>query len=56
MIVKEAYLKEEINNIKTFLEKFSLKLDDNVTKTFYIEEDDKIIGTISTTSPLTLNT
>ena len=47
MIVKEAYLKEEIDNIKVFLEKFSLKLDDNVTKTFYIEEDDKIIGTIS---------
>ena len=47
MIIKEAYLKEELNNIKLFLEKFSLKLDNDVTKTFYIEDNDKIIGTIS---------
>ena len=47
MIIKEAFLNEELNNIKLFLEKFSLKLDDDVTKTFYIEDDEKIIGTIS---------
>ena len=47
MIIKEAYLNEELNSIKLFLEKFSLKLDNDVTKTFYIEDNDKIIGTIS---------
>ena len=47
MIIKEVFLKEELENIKKFLEKFSLKLDSDITKTFYIEDDDKIIGTIS---------
>ena len=47
MNIKEAFLIEEFNNIKSFLQKFSLRLDDDVTKTFYIEEDEKIIGTIS---------
>ena len=47
MNIKEAFLIEEFNNVKSFLQKFSLRLDDDVTKTFYIEEDEKIIGTIS---------
>ena len=37
MIIKEAFLNEELNNIKLFLEKFSLKLDDDVTKTFILK-------------------
>ncbi len=47
MIIKEAFLQEEIEKVKVFLSKFSLKLDTDVTKTLYIEDDDKIIGTIS---------
>lgn len=48
MIIKEAYLPEEFNKIRSFLEKFSLKLDSSITKTFYIENDNfDIIGTIS---------
>lgn len=48
MIIKEAFLKEELIEIEKFLKKFSLKLDNNLTKTFYIENDyNEIIGTIS---------
>lgn len=48
MIIKEAYLPEEIKNIEIFLNKFSLRLDPNLTKTLYIENDNnEIIGTIS---------
>ena len=48
MIIKEAFLKEELLEIEKFLKKFSLKLDKNLTKTFYIENDySEIIGTIS---------
>ena len=48
MIIKEAFLQEELERIKIFLNKFSLKLDSNLTKTFYIENDNnEIIGTIS---------
>lgn len=48
MIIKEAYLPEEIKKIEEFLNKFSLRLDPNLTKTIYIENDnEKIIGTIS---------
>lgn len=48
MIIKEAFLQEELEKIKIFLNKFSLKLDPNLTKTFYIENDNnEIIGTIS---------
>lgn len=48
MIIKEAFLQEELERIKIFLNKFSLKLDPNLTKTFYIENDNnEIIGTIS---------
>ncbi len=48
MIIKEAILPEELNKIEQFLEKFFLKLDSNLTKTLYIENDkNEIIGTIS---------
>ena len=48
MIIKEAFLKEELKQIEFFLNKFSLKLDSNLTKTLYIEnENNDIIGTIS---------
>ena len=48
MIIKEAILQEEFLKIEKFLETFSLKLDNNLTKTFYIENDNSdVIGTIS---------
>lgn len=48
MIIKEAFLKEELVKIEIFLNKFSLKLDPNLTKTLYIENDnEQVIGTIS---------
>ena len=48
MIIKEAFLQEEFNRIEKFLSNFDLKLDSNLTKTLYIEnENDVIIGTIS---------
>ena len=47
MIIKEAFLQEEIEKVKNFLSRFSLKLDSDVTKTFYMEEEDNVIGTIS---------
>ncbi len=48
MIIKEAFLQEELQRIEKFLEKFSLKLDNNLTKTIYIENENlDIIGTIS---------
>lgn len=48
MIIKEAFLQEEFLKIEKFLETFSLKLDNNLTKTFYIENDNSdVIGTIS---------
>ena len=47
MIIKEAYLQEEIEKVKNFLSNFSLKLDTDVTKTLYMEDNDIIVGTIS---------
>lgn len=47
MVIKEAFLPEEIQNVEKFLKTFDLKLDNNLTKTLYIEDNDKIIGTIS---------
>lgn len=48
MIIKEAFLQEEFNRVEQFLKKFSLKLDSNLTKTLYLEnENNDIIGTIS---------
>jgi len=48
MIIKEAFLQEELKKIEIFLNKFCLKLDPNLTKTYYIENDNcDIIGTIS---------
>lgn len=48
MIIKEAFLQEEIDVVRDFLKSFDLKLDDDLTKILYVEDDDnKIIGTIS---------
>ena len=47
MIIKEAFLQEEIEKVKDFLLRFSLKLDQDITKTFYMEDEDNIVGTIS---------
>ena len=47
MVIKEAYLLEEYEAIKKFLATFDLKLDENLTKTIYVEDNDKIVGTIS---------
>ncbi len=46
MIVKEALLQGEKEQIKEFLTKFSLKMDE-VEGSLYLEDDDKIVGTIS---------
>ena len=47
MIIKEAFLQEEIEKVTIFLSKFSLILDKDITKTFYMEDEDNIVGTIS---------
>lgn len=47
MIIKEAFLESEYNRINDFLSVFSLRLDNDVNKSFYIEDNEKIIGTIS---------
>ena len=47
MEIKEALLPRELNNIKTFLDKNDLLLDKLITKSFYIDVDDVIVGTIS---------
>lgn len=47
MEVKEAILNIEINKVKEFLASFDLSYEDSIDKTLYIEENDKIIATIS---------
>lgn len=47
MIIKEVLLTEEKERVTEFLLKFDLKFDKDITKTFYVEEDDSIVGTIS---------
>lgn len=46
-LIKEVLLNYEREQVVNFLKNFSLKLDSDVTKTLYIEDDSKIIGTIS---------
>lgn len=47
MEIKEALLPRELNNIKTFLDKNDLLFDKLITKSFYIDVNDVIVGTIS---------
>lgn len=47
MEIKEALLERELNNIKTFLEKNDLLYDKLITKSFYIEVNDEVVGTVS---------
>ena len=47
MEVKEAILNIEINKVKEFLASFGLSYEDSIDKTLYIEDNDKIIATIS---------
>ena len=46
-MIKEAFLNSEKERIKEFLLGFDLNYESNVDLTLYIEEDGKIIGTIS---------
>ncbi len=46
MILKEAILEEEKNKVKEFLKSFDLILDE-VDMSLYLEEDNNIIGTVS---------
>lgn len=46
-LIKEVLLDFEREQVSKFLQNFSLRLDKDVTKTLYIEENEKIIGTIS---------
>lgn len=50
MQIKEAILNNEKELVKEFLNKFDLKYADDIDKTFYLEDDNKIVGTISISS------
>lgn len=47
MILKQAYLKEEYRRITMFLAAFDLVLDKDVTTSFYVEDADQIVATLS---------
>ena len=48
MEIKEAILKEEMDKVKSFLDFFNLDYSkEHLDKTFYIEDNSKVIGTIS---------
>lgn len=47
MEIKEALLLSEKERIIKFLKRNELDYEDNITKTFYIEENDAILGTVS---------
>ena len=47
MEIKEAILDIEINQVKIFLASFDLRYEQDIDKTLYIEENGKIIATIS---------
>ncbi|MBU1145411.1 MAG: GNAT family N-acetyltransferase [Firmicutes bacterium] len=47
MLIKQALLEDEIYKIILFLEENNLKYDEDIVETYYIEEFDKIIGSIS---------
>lgn len=46
-MIKEVYLESERKQITKLLEENDLKLDDLIDKTFYYQENDEIIGTVS---------
>ena len=47
MEIKEAILDIEITQVKNFLASFDLRYENDIDKTLYIEENGKIIATIS---------
>lgn len=47
MIIKKAILKEEKDKVASFLNNFDLKYDKDIVETLYLENNDKIIATIS---------
>lgn len=47
MNIKQALLDSELARVKSFLTLFELDYDPRITETIYLEEDGKIIGTIS---------
>ena len=47
MEIKEALLPRELNNITNFLEKNNLLFDKLITKSFYIDVNDQVVGTVS---------
>ncbi|MBN2695910.1 MAG: GNAT family N-acetyltransferase, partial [Bacilli bacterium] len=52
MIVKRALLEREIESVKQFLLGNDLKYDQDITETYFVEEDGKIIATISRSAHL----
>ena len=51
-MIKEVLLDSEKERIVKFLETFSLKYEDDITKTFYAEEDGEITSTVSLSNDL----
>lgn len=47
MIIKEAIINSEIELVKAFLKRFDLEYAIDIDKTYYLEIDEKIVGTIS---------
>ena len=47
MILKEALLNSEIIRIKQFLKENGLDYENNITKSFYIEENDIVVASVS---------
>ena len=47
MEIKEALLVNEINKIKEFLKRNDLNYEENINKSFYIEENDNVVATVS---------
>ncbi len=45
--VKQALLKSEIDNIRVFLRRFSFEYDEDIDYSLYIEDEGKIIATVS---------
>ena len=47
MEIKQALLNSEINKIKEFLKANDLNYEDNITKSFYIEENELVVASVS---------
>ena len=46
-MIKQAYLKEEYRQIESFLAGFGLRFESDITTSFYMEENNQIIGSVS---------